>query len=62
MRWRSSRTRWGVAADPAVLAEHPALVAEISKGIDAGNAKLSRVEQVKKFVVLPKYWAPAATC
>lgn len=52
----------GVAADPAVLAEHPALVAEISKGIDAGNAKLSRVEQVKKFVVLPEYWAPAVTC
>ncbi|WP_162787016.1 AMP-binding protein, partial [Janibacter anophelis] len=52
----------GLAADPAVLAEHPGLVAEISKGIDAGNAKLSRVEQVKKFVVLPEYWAPAVTC
>ncbi|NYF98110.1 AMP-dependent synthetase/ligase [Janibacter cremeus] len=50
----------GVAADPAVLAEHPALVAEIGKGIEAGNAKLSRVEQVKQFRVLPEYWAPGS--
>ncbi|WP_338749712.1 AMP-binding protein [Janibacter alittae] len=50
----------GVAADPAVLAEHPALVAEIDKGIEAGNAKLSRVEQVKRFRVLPEYWAPGS--
>lgn len=50
----------GVAADPAVLAEHPALIAEIDKGITAGNAKLSHVEQVKRFTVLPEYWAPGS--
>ncbi|WKV16138.1 AMP-binding protein [Janibacter limosus] len=52
--------RAGVTADPAVLAEHPALIAEIDKGITAGNAKLSHVEQVKKFAVLPEYWAPGS--
>lgn len=50
----------GVSADPAVLAEHPALIAEIDKGITAGNAELSHVEQVKKFTVLPEYWAPGS--
>lgn len=48
----------GVAPDPAVLAKDPALLALIQAGIDAGNAKLSRVEQVKKFEVLPTFWMP----
>lgn len=50
----------GIAADPAVLAKNPALLAEIDKGIEAGNAKLSRVEQVKRFRVLPEFWAPGS--
>ena len=48
----------GIAADPAVLAKDAGLLALIQQGIDAGNAKLSRVEQVKKFEVLPVFWAP----
>lgn len=48
----------GVAADPAVLSKDPGLLAELQKGIDAGNAKLSRVEQVKKFEVVPTFWMP----
>jgi long-chain acyl-CoA synthetase len=48
----------GLSADPAVLAKDPGLIAAIQAGIDAGNAKLSRVEQVKKFEVLPTYWLP----
>ncbi|MFC7502200.1 AMP-binding protein [Nocardioides sp. CPCC 206347] len=48
----------GVAADPAVLAKDPGLRALIQQGIDAGNAKLSRVEQVKKFEVVPSFWMP----
>ncbi len=48
----------GLAADPAVLAKDPGLIAEIKRGVDAGNAKLSRVEQVKKFEVLPVFWMP----
>jgi long-chain acyl-CoA synthetase len=50
----------GLANDPAVLAKDPGLLAAVQKGIDAGNAKLSRVEQVKKIEVLPTYWAPGS--
>jgi long-chain acyl-CoA synthetase len=50
----------GLAADPAVLSKDPGLLAEIQKGVDAGNAKLSRVEQVKKFDVLPVFWMPGS--
>lgn len=48
----------GVAADPAALAKDPGVRAAIQKGIDAGNAKLSRVEQVKKFEIVPTFWMP----
>ena len=48
----------GVAADPAVLSKDPGLIAAVQAGIDAGNAKLSRVEQIKKFEVLPSFWMP----
>lgn len=50
----------GVAADPATLAKDAGLVAAIQAGFDAGNAKLSRVEQVKKFTVLGEYWLPGS--
>jgi len=48
----------GLAADPAVLAKDPGLIAAIQAGVDAGNAKLSRVEQIKKFEVLSTFWMP----
>ena len=48
----------GIAADPAVLAKDPGVIAAVQAGIDAGNAKLSRVEQVKKFEILPTFWMP----
>lgn len=50
----------GISADPATLAKEPALLAAVQTGIDAGNAKLSRVEQVKKFEILGEYWAPGS--
>ncbi|KQZ75186.1 AMP-binding protein [Nocardioides sp. Root151] len=50
----------GVAADPATLAKHPELLAAVQAGVDAGNAKLSRVEQVKKVEVLPEFWLPGS--
>jgi long-chain acyl-CoA synthetase len=40
------------------LAEHPAVVEEVQRGIDIANAQLSRVEQIKKFTVLPTDWQP----
>ncbi|MCK9248749.1 MAG: long-chain fatty acid--CoA ligase [Solirubrobacteraceae bacterium] len=40
------------------LAVNPAVIAEVQKGVDAGNATLSRVEQVKKFHLVRGDWAP----
>ena len=40
------------------LAGEDALLAAVQTGVDEANAKMSRVEQVKKFTVLPTDWAP----
>ncbi|MFI1462049.1 fatty acid--CoA ligase FadD11 [Nocardia carnea] len=43
-------------ATPAALAAAPAVPAAIAAGIAAGNARLARVEQIKRFIVLPVFW------
>ena len=49
----------GLADDsPEALAAHPEVISEIAAGVDAGNAKLSKVEQIKRFRVLPTFWEP----
>jgi long-chain acyl-CoA synthetase len=45
-------------ASPEALAVHPEMLEKIAAGVAAGNAKLSRVEQVKRFRVLPALWEP----
>ncbi|MBF6300494.1 long-chain fatty acid--CoA ligase [Nocardia amamiensis] len=45
-------------ASAAALAADPGVVAEIARGVAAGNAALSRVEQIKRFTVLPTFWEP----
>ncbi|MEZ0366501.1 fatty acid--CoA ligase FadD11 [Mycobacterium sp. pUA109] len=45
-------------ASPAALAADPAVIAQIAAGVADGNTKLSRVEQVKRFRVLPTLWEP----
>ncbi|OBG64502.1 MULTISPECIES: fatty acid--CoA ligase FadD11 [unclassified Mycobacterium] len=45
-------------ASPAALAAHPEVVARIAAGVAEGNAKLSRVEQIKRFRILPSLWEP----
>ena len=45
-------------ASPAALAADPQVIAHIAAGVAAGNAKLSRVEQIKRFRVLPTLWEP----
>ena len=42
----------------ATLAADEQLIAQISAGVAEGNAKLSRVEQIKRFRVLPAFWEP----
>ena len=43
---------------PAALAEDPGVHAEVTRGIEEANAHLSRVEQVKRFAILPLDWLP----
>ncbi len=40
------------------LASEQAVIAEVQKGVDAANESLARVEQIKKFKVLPLDWEP----
>ncbi|UGT45676.1 long-chain fatty acid--CoA ligase [Nocardia yamanashiensis] len=46
----------------AALAADPTVLKALQEGIDAANAKLSRVEQIKKFAVLPEVWNPGSDC
>ncbi|MGH2870353.1 MAG: AMP-dependent synthetase/ligase [Solirubrobacteraceae bacterium] len=45
---------------PEALAGQPAVLGEVGEGVQRANAKLSRVEQIKRFTVLPRDW-PAAS-
>jgi long-chain acyl-CoA synthetase len=45
-------------ASAEALAAHPVMLEKIAAGVAAGNAKLSRVEQIKRFRVLPALWEP----
>jgi long-chain acyl-CoA synthetase len=42
----------------AALANHPAIHAAVDTAVKTGNGKLSRVEQVKRFSILPAFWEP----
>jgi len=42
----------------ANLARQEAIHAEVARGVDAANSKLARVEQIKKFKLLPIDWLP----
>lgn len=46
------------AADLATMASDPAMRAAIAEAVDAANSKLARVEQVKRFTILPVDWLP----
>ena len=42
------------------LADDPAVVAEIRRALTVANSHLSRVEQFKRFTILPAEWTPAS--
>ncbi|WP_327139856.1 AMP-dependent synthetase/ligase [Nocardia sp. NBC_01327] len=46
----------------AALAADPVVLKALQEGIDAANSTLSRVEQIKRFAVLPDVWAPGSEC
>lgn len=43
---------------PESLATHQEVISEIATGVAEGNAKLAKVEQIKRFRVLPTFWEP----
>ncbi|MFG1795297.1 AMP-dependent synthetase/ligase [Nocardia sp. NPDC049149] len=50
-------TRHNLAgATVAELSKDPVILAAIEEGVAAANNKLSRVEQIKKYIVLPEVW------
>ncbi|AEF40676.1 fatty acid--CoA ligase FadD11 [Hoyosella subflava] len=48
----------GIDGSAASLATDPDVVAKVSVGVQAANSKLSRVEQIKRFRILPRFWEP----
>ncbi|MGX9672881.1 AMP-dependent synthetase/ligase [Mycobacterium sp. HM-7] len=49
-----------ISADPAVMAAEPKIRDIVAKAVEAGNAKLARVEQIKRFTILPTFFAPGS--
>ena len=54
---------WGAehglgAATAVALARDPGVKAEVARGIEEANSHLSRVEQIKRFAILPCDWLP----
>lgn len=45
-------------SDLGALAGHREIRSEITDAVKTGNAKLSRVEQIKRFTILPEAWDP----
>jgi long-subunit acyl-CoA synthetase (AMP-forming) len=55
---RSWAKEHGVEGDLAELAGNEELYAEVQGGVDTANQDLARVEQVKRFRILPADWEP----
>jgi long-chain acyl-CoA synthetase len=54
--WAKAR---GVSSSSmAELAEHPATIAEVRRALAIANSHLSRIEQFKRFTILPTEWSP----
>ena len=48
----------GADGDPESLASNEELIADVERGVDRANEALARVEQVKRFKLLPADWEP----
>jgi long-chain acyl-CoA synthetase len=54
--WAKAR---GIAAETmAELVEDPQVIAEVRRALTSANSHLSRVEQFKRFTILPTEWSP----
>jgi long-chain acyl-CoA synthetase len=47
-----------IDGDPGALAQDERVVAAVQRGLDEANESLARVEQVKRFAILPADWEP----
>ncbi len=54
--WAAKQGREGASLEE--LATDDAMIAAVQQGVDAANAKLSRVEQIKKFTIVRGDWLP----
>ena len=48
----------GLSEDLEALAGEQEVIDAVQEGVDAANEKLARVEQIKKFKILPADWEP----
>jgi long-chain acyl-CoA synthetase len=49
----------GIAAESlAELSEHPVVIDEVRRALTVANTHLSRIEQFKRFSILPTEWTP----
>jgi long-subunit acyl-CoA synthetase (AMP-forming) len=48
----------GLEPSPSALSTHPSVRGVIEAAIRAANERLSRVEQIKRFAILPAQWEP----
>ena len=55
MAWSAKAGLEGASLED--IAVHPVLIAELEAAVELGNAKLARVEPIKKFKLLPVEWA-----
>jgi long-chain acyl-CoA synthetase len=44
------------AASVAEASQHPDVIAEVQRAVDAGNEHLARVEQVRQWAIVPREW------
>ncbi|MFF3572964.1 AMP-dependent synthetase/ligase [Nocardia jiangxiensis] len=42
----------------AELCAHPQILAEVRTAVESGNTRLARVEQIKRFRIVPRAWEP----
>ncbi len=47
-----------LAARGAAAEDDPAIAEEVAAAVEAANERLSRVEQIKRYKVIPGEWAP----
>ena len=53
-------TKHGLPAALSALARNPVVRESVQSGVDAANANLSRVEQIKRFAILTEIWEPGS--